>query len=134
MALLVFPDAAYTPQENGVSEWMNRTLVKMAHAMLFNAGLPNAYWGDAILYAMHVLNCVPTHTIADGLTLHEVFTGNRPSVAHLRIFGCKVHVHVPDKKWQKLDTKSVECIFLGFAENRKAYVCVHHPSSRILES
>ena len=39
---------AYTPQENRVSEKMNRTLVKMARAMLSDAGLPNAYWGDAI--------------------------------------------------------------------------------------
>ena len=102
--------------------------------MLFNTGLPNAYWGDAILYAMHILNCVPTHTIADGLTPHEAFTGNRPSVTHLRIFGCKVHVHVPDKKRRKLDAKSIKCTFLGFAENRKAYVCMHHASGRIFES
>ena len=38
---------------------MNCTLVKMAHAMLSDAGLPNTYWEDAILYAMHVLNRVP---------------------------------------------------------------------------
>jgi len=125
---------AYTPQENGVSKCMNRTLVEMACAMLSDAGLPNAYWVDAILYATHVLNRVPTYTIANGLTPHEAFTGNRPSVMHLRIFGCKAHVHVPDEKWRKLDAKSVECIFLGFAENQKAYVCVHHPSGHILES
>ena len=124
----------YTPQENSVSKRMNHTLVEMAHAMLFDTGLPNAYWGDAILYAMHVLNCVPTHAIANGLTLHEAFTGNRSSVAHLRIFGCKAHVHIPDQKWRKLNTKSIKCIFLGFAENQKAYVCMHHPSSCILET
>jgi len=125
---------AYTPQENGVSERMNHTLVEMARAMLFDAGLPNTYWGDAILYATHVLNRVPTRAIADRLTPHEVFTGNRPSVAHLRIFGCKAHVHVPDEKHCKLDAKSVECTFLGFAESRKAYVCVHCASGRIFES
>jgi len=125
---------AYTLQENGISEQMNRTLVKMACAMLFDAGLPNTYWGDAILYATHALNRVPTRAIADGLTPHKVFTGNRPSVAHLRIFGCKAHVHVPDEKQWKLDAKSVECVFLGFTENRKAYVCMHRPSSRILKS
>ena len=123
---------AYTPQENSVSERMNCILVKMARAMLFDAGLPNAYWGDAILYAMHILNHVPTHAIADRLTPHEVFTGNRPSVVHLRIFRCKAHVHVPDEKWWKLDTKSIECIFLGFTENRKACVCMHHLSGHIL--
>jgi len=125
---------AYTPQENSVSKRINHTLVEMARAMLSDAGLPNAYWADTILYTTHILNHVPTRAIADGLTPHEAFTGNRPSVTHLRIFGCKAHVHVPDEKWRKLDAKSVECIILGFAENQKAYVCVHRPSGRILES
>ena len=88
----------YTPQENGVSERMNRTLIEMARAMLSDAGLPNTYWGDAILYATHILNRVPTHALDEDLTPHEAFTGNKPSVAHLRIFGCKAHVHVPDAK------------------------------------
>ena len=47
---------AYTPQENGVSEQMNRTLVESAWAMLKDAGLPNTYWGDAILHAAYILN------------------------------------------------------------------------------
>ena len=109
-------------------------LVEMACAMLSNTGLPNAYWGDVILYAMHVLNCVPTHAIAESLTSHEAFTGNKPSIAHLRIFGCKAHVHVPDKKRRKLDAKSIECTFLGFVENHKAYVCVNRPSGRVFKS
>ena len=125
---------AYTLQENGVSKRMNRMLVEMARAMLSDTGLPNAYWGDAILYTTHVLNRVPTRTITESLTPHEVFTGNKLSIAHLRIFGCKAHIHVPDEKQHKLDTKSVECTFLGFTENRKAYVCMHCPSSHIFES
>jgi len=96
-------------------------LVEMARAMLSDTGLPNAYWGDTIIYAMHVLNRIPTRAIAESLTLHEAFTGNKLSVVHLRIFGCKAHIHVPDEKQCKLNAKSIECIFLGFAENRKAY-------------
>ena len=123
----------YTPQENGVSEWMNRMLVEMAHAMLSDAGLPNAYWGDAILYATHILNRVPMCALDEDLTPHKAFTGNKPSVTHLRIFGCKAHVHVPDAKWRKLNTKSIECIFLSFAENHKAYICMQRPSGQVFE-
>ena len=125
---------AYMPQENGVSEWMNHTLVEMACVMLSDAGLPKAYWGDAMLYATHILNCIPTHAIAECLTQHKAFTGNRPSVTHLKIFECKVHVHVPDEKCHKLNAKSIECTFLGFVENRKAYICIHRPSGHILKS
>ena len=109
----------YTPQENSVSKQMNRTLVEMACTMLSDAGLPNTYWGDAILYTTHILNRVPTRALDGDLTPHEAFTGNKPSVMHLRIFGCKAHVHIPDTKWCKLDAKSIECVFLGFAENCK---------------
>ena len=125
---------AYTPQENGVSKQMNHTLVKMAHAMLNDAGLPNAYWGDAILYATHVLNCIPTRAITKSLTPHKAFTGNKPSIVHLRIFGCKAHVHIPDEKQCKLDAKSIEYTFLGFMENCKAYVCMQHLSGHVFES
>ena len=47
---------AYTPQENGIAERMNRTLVEMAWTMLHDVQLPNSYWGDAILYSAHILN------------------------------------------------------------------------------
>ncbi|GBE88168.1 Retrovirus-related Pol polyprotein from transposon TNT 1-94 [Sparassis crispa] len=125
---------AYTPQENGVSERMNRTIEEMARSMLNDAGLPNTYWGDAVLHAVHILNSVPTRTLPDNLTPHEAYTGNKPSVAHLRVFGCKAYVHVPKEKRQKLDSKTFECTHLGFATNRKAYRLVHRATSRIVES
>ena len=53
---------------------------------------------------------------------------------HLRIFGCRAHIHVPDEKCHKLNTQSIKCVFLGFAENHKAYICVHCPSGQIFES
>jgi transposase InsO family protein len=125
---------AYTPQENGVAERMNRTLVEMARSMLQDAGLPDTYWGDAILYSAHILNRVPTRAIDGNITPHEAFTGNKPSVSHLRVFGCKAHVHIPDEKRQKLSVKSLECVNLGYAEHRKAYVCLHRATGRIVES
>ncbi|GBE82734.1 hypothetical protein SCP_0411190 [Sparassis crispa] len=125
---------AYTPQENGVSERMNRTIEEMARSMLNDAGLPNTYWGDAVLHAVHILNSVPTCTLPDNLTPHEAHTGNKPSMAHLRVFGCKAYVHVPKEKRQKLDSKMFECTHLGFAANRKAYRLVHRATGCIVKS
>lgn len=125
---------AYTPQENGVAERMNRTLVEMARSMLNDAGLPNTYWGDAILYSAHILNRVPTRATNGDITPHEAFTGNKPSVSHLRVFGCKAHVHIPEEKRQKLGVKSLECVNLGYAEHRRAYVCLDRKTGRIVES
>ena len=125
---------ADTPQENGISERMNRTLVEMARSMLHGANLPFSYWGDAILYAAYIINRLPTRALPDGRTPHEVHTGNIPSISHLRIFGCKAHAHVPDEKRKKLDAKSLECVFLGFSGQRKAYKVLHRPSGRVFES
>lgn len=75
-----------------------------------------------------------TRAFPDGITPYQAFTGNAPSLAHLRIFGCKAWVHIPNKKRRKLDPKSLECTFLGYAKNRKAFVVAHHSSNRVFES
>ena len=85
---------AYMPQENGVSEQMNCTLVESAWAMLKEVSLLNIYWGDAILHAAHILNQVPTQPIHGNVMLYKQFTGNKLSITHLQVFGCKVHVHI----------------------------------------
>ncbi|THG98316.1 hypothetical protein EW026_g3859 [Hermanssonia centrifuga] len=102
--------------------------------MLKDSAMPNSYWGDGVLYATHIINRIPTRVLPDGVTPHEAYTGSKPSVAHLRVFGCKAHVHIPDEKRNKLDAKSLECTHLGYAENRKAYRLVHRPSGKIIES
>lgn len=125
---------AYTPQENGVAERANRTVMEMARLMLAESGLPNKYWGEAAMYAIHILNRTPTRTLNNDVTPVEAYTGNKPSVAHIRPFGCKAFVHVPDEKRQKLDMKSLECVLVGYSENKRAYRLLHRPTGQIYES
>jgi hypothetical protein len=125
---------AYTPQENGLAERMNRTIVEMARSLLKDANLPNSYWSFAVNYAVHIINRSPTRTLKNTLTPYEAYTGNKPSVAHLRIFGCKAYAYVPQEKRQKLDSKTIECTFLGYSEHKKAYTLVHRSSGRLVES
>jgi len=68
---------------------MNRTIVEMARSLLKDANLPKLYWSFAVNHAVHIINRSPTRTLGKSLTPHEAYTGNKPSVAHLRIFGCK---------------------------------------------
>ncbi|KAJ3531725.1 hypothetical protein NM688_g7534 [Phlebia brevispora] len=125
---------AYTPQQNGVAERMNRTLVEMARCLLHDAGLPNKYWGDAVLHAAYIINCLPTRAIDGDLTPYEVYTGRKPSLSTLRIFGSKAYVHIPDEKRKKLDPKTLECTFISYVENKRAYRLVQRSSGRIIES
>ncbi len=64
------------------------------------------------------MNWIPT-TIVHGMTPKEKFTGKKPNVSHLRVFGCIAYVHVLDKKKSKLDPKTNKCIFIGFFLNKK---------------
>ena len=118
----------YTPQENGLTERMNQTIVEMTHSLLKDANLPNSCWSFAVNYAIHIINRSPTRTLESSLTPFEAYTGNKPSVAYLRIFGCKAYAHVPQEKCQKLDSKTIECTYLGYSEHKKAYTLVHRSS------
>ena len=88
---------AYTPQENGIAEQMNRTIVEMAHTLLSEANILIMYWCFAVIYAVYIINRSPTHTW-ESKTPFEAYTGNKPSIAHLQIFGCKAYVHIPQEK------------------------------------
>jgi hypothetical protein len=125
---------AYTPQENGVSEWMNRTIMEMVRCLLHDSGLPCTFWGYAVLHNAHILNILPSRRLNTQTTPEEISTGNKLSIAHLRIFGCMAYAHIPKEKQQKLDIKMMECIYIGHAENCKAYRLYHMPSQRIFES
>eukprot|EP00170_Pyropia_yezoensis_P001781 contig_7619_g1785 len=109
----------YTPQQNGVAERYNRTLMERVVAMLADAGLQKVYWGEAVMAANYVLNRTPQAGAA--VTPYEAFHGTKPNVSHLRVSGCPAYVMVPREKRRKLDQRSTRGIFLGYAENVKAY-------------
>ena len=55
-------------------------------------------------------------------------------MSYLRVFGCKAHVHVPDQKRKKLEAKSLECVFVGYDDNCKAWRFYHPPTDSIIIS
>ena len=79
-----------TPEQNGVAERRNRTLLDMVRSMLSYSTLPNSFRGYALQTTMYILNNVPSKSVPQ--TLHELWTGRKPSLQHLRIFGCPVHM------------------------------------------
>jgi hypothetical protein len=112
---------AYTLQENGVSEYMNCTLMEMVQYLLYDAGLPDIFWGYAILHATTILNLLPSCALDSNVTPEEAFTDNKLSIAHLCIHGCKAYTHIPKEKWHKLDVKTMECTYIDDIANCKAY-------------
>ena len=79
--------APYTPQQNGVVERRNRTLMEMARSILKHMHMPNYLWGESVRHATYLINRIATRSLQNQ-TPYEVLRGKRPNISHLRIFGC----------------------------------------------
>jgi len=109
-----------TPEQNGVAERMNRTLVETVRSMLADAELPPVFWAEALSTAVYLRNRSPTKALKD-ITPYEAWTGEKPNVEHLRTFGCTAYAHVPKDERKKLDSKAKRCILLGYGADTKGY-------------
>lgn len=111
---------AYTPQQNGVAERKNRTVMNMVRCMLSEKKIPKIFWPEAANWTIYVLNQCPTLAVKD-ITPEEAWSGVKPSVENVRVFGCVCHVHVPDVRRTKLEDKIFSCVLLGVSEESKGY-------------
>lgn len=109
----------YTPQQNGVAERANRTLVEMARTMMLHAGTPKSLWVEAINTAVYLRNRSPT-SILGNITPYEVWYGRKPNVNHLRTFGC-IAVALNKKQKKNFDARGEEYIMVGYSNVSKAY-------------
>lgn len=123
----------YTPQQNGVAERANRTIVERAKCMLFDGNLPVKLWAEACHAAVYLINRSPRERL-NGRTPMELWSGEKPNVTHLKIFGSKVTVHVPKEKRSKWQPKAEEMIFLGYDEHKKGYRCFDPKTSKVIVS
>jgi transposase InsO family protein len=110
----------YNPQQNGVAERKNITIIEATKAMIHDQNLPMILWAEASMTTMYVHNRSPHH-ILKNMTPEEAFTGVKPEVGHFRIFGCPVYFHVPKEKRTKLDPSGRKGTFVGYNESSKAY-------------
>ena len=84
--------------------------------------MPHCYWVEAVSIAVYIMNRTPTAAVHD-MTPEEKFSGRKPDLAHLKVFGCIAYVHVPDELRTKLDPKAEKCVFIGYSLEQKGYKC-----------
>ena len=88
--------------------------------MLRDAKLGKSFWAEALSTVVYIRNRSPTTALKD-LTPYEALFNRKPSVKHLRIFGCLCFAHIPKDERSKLDPKSRKCVFLGYSSRSKGY-------------
>jgi hypothetical protein len=121
----------YNPQQNGVAERKNGTICEATKAMMYDQDLPLSLWVEAASTAVYIQNRCP-HKALEEKTPEEVFTGKKPSVDHLRIFGSLVYIHVPKEKRTKLEPSGKKGTFVGYSETSKAYR-IYVPGKKYIE-
>lgn len=113
--------APYTPEQNGRAERELRTIVESARSMLYARNVPLNLWAEAVNCAVYVLNRTSSSQTPN-ITPMELWSGVKPSLDHVRIFGCEGYVHVPDQLRKKLDCKSRKMMLVGYDHtNYKMY-------------
>ncbi|GKC85112.1 retrovirus-related pol polyprotein from transposon TNT 1-94, partial [Tanacetum coccineum] len=109
-----------TPEQNGVVERRNRTLVEAARTMLSASKLPLFFWAEAIATACYTQNrsiIIPTH---EKMTNH-VINDRKPLIKHLYIFGCTCYLTRDGENLDKMKEKGDSCILVGYSTQSKGY-------------
>jgi hypothetical protein len=114
--------------------------MKILFILLMNVNHIHQPWGlelnnifNTMNTAVYIKNRCPTKAL-NSKTPQEAWSGRKPDVSHLRVFGCKAFAHVPDEKRTKLQSKSMPCVFLGYYEGTKAYRLMCLETKRIIKS
>ncbi|GKC84441.1 retrovirus-related pol polyprotein from transposon TNT 1-94, partial [Tanacetum coccineum] len=111
---------ARTPEQNGVVERRNRTLVEAARTMLSTAKVPLYFWAEGIATTCFTQNhslVIPQHE----KTPYHIINGRKPSVKFFHIFGSLCYIVKDGENLYKIKEKGDACIFVGYSTQSRAY-------------
>jgi transposase InsO family protein len=110
----------YTPEQNGLVERKNRTLIDMARSMLSEYNVSDSFWAEAINTACHASNRLYCHRFHNK-TPYELLIGRKPNISYFRVFGCKCYILKKGTRLSKFQSKCDEGFLLGYSSCSKAY-------------
>ncbi|GKC70347.1 putative ribonuclease H-like domain-containing protein, partial [Tanacetum coccineum] len=124
---------ARTPQQNGVAERKNMTLIEAARTMLADSLLPTVFWAEAVNTACYVLNRVLV-TKPHNKTPYELIICRPPSISFMRPFGCSVTILNTRDPLGKFDRKAEEGFLVGYSVNSKAFRVFNSQTRKVKEN
>lgn len=106
-----------TPQQSGLVERMNRTILNRVRCMLSSSGLPKTFWAEAVSTSMYLINRTPSSAIQMKTPI-EMWSGVPAEYEELRVFGSLCYAHIDQGK---LEPRAERCVILGYPEGTKGY-------------
>lgn len=108
----------YKPQQNGVAERINRTIIEKSHCMLLNSKVSKSLWTEAVVAAVYLINRSPTSALMQKAVPAELWFGEKPKLGKIRIFGCVAYLHVPSElNHSKFESRTKKYLMVGYCTN-----------------
>lgn len=120
--------APASSQQNGAAERAIRVLMDGGRTLLEASGLPPSFWAHCVGATAYLRNILPSSR-SGNTTPYERWTGRKPTIGHLRVFGCLAYAHVPERDRNKLSARARRCVFIGYADDSRQWR-LYDPSSR----
>eukprot|EP00833_Pecoramyces_ruminatium_P006451 jgi/Orpsp1_1/1180483/evm.model.c7180000073588.1 len=120
----------YNPENNGLVERFNQTIVSCAKTLLFWSKLSVNFWDFAVQYVTYLYNLVP-HSSINNKIPNELFYNKKVNIKHIKVFGCITYYKNYNQNKTKLEPNPIKGIFLGFDERTYAYIIMDYQNYKL---
>ncbi|CAL9026180.1 unnamed protein product [Prunus brigantina] len=122
-----------TPQQNGLAERKNRHVIDTAITLLSAASIPTKFWAHSVAHAVYLINRMPSEVLNHQSPFLKLF-GHASTVQHLRVFGTAVYPYLRCYNVHKLQPRTAQCVFMGYAQGYKGVLCFNMLTDKFVVS
>lgn len=109
---------AYNPEQNGIAERLNRTILEKARCLIFDAEVEKELWGEAVRTSVYLINRIETRALENHKVPAEIWYNEKPNLNKIKLFGCSAYNLIPkEMRKSKLDPRTEKMIMVGYADN-----------------
>ena len=121
----------HTPEQNRIAGSRHRHITELGLSMLYQSHMPYTLWVEAFYTASFLNNLLPSSVNDKMVSMFELLNKTKPIYTALRVFGCACYPYLWPYAKNKFDPKSLLCVFVGYNEKYKGYICYHPPTGRV---